>query len=102
MIDIAEPILERICCEAVGKPKLFITVTENGIYAWCKVCHIAHFVSYERLLEAKNKGNKVFCEKDKDTTDLSKFIPSQQQRDLVKEPIAPPREEIVELRSIPC
>ena len=56
----------RITCDAVGRQKLFIEVTKDGLTAWCKICHIAHFVPKEQLRYAWDNTEAIFCEKQRE------------------------------------
>jgi hypothetical protein len=43
---------QPITCDITGRPKKIVSVTNDGIYAWCRLCKTFHFVPREQLLDA--------------------------------------------------
>jgi hypothetical protein len=42
---------QPITCDVTGRPRKIVTVTKDGIYAWCRACKTFHFIPREELLD---------------------------------------------------
>lgn len=58
---------ERVTCSIpgprndYGHAKLLATLTQDGIWVWCKHCRDIHFVSRERCIAAWERGESMKC-----------------------------------------
>lgn len=60
---------ERITCAAPindMRPKLFATLTQEGLYCWCKYHKKAHLISREKCMEFWSRGESVQCQPGQD------------------------------------
>lgn len=47
-----------------GKKKLFVRVTQDGLFCWCKTCQQAHFLPRAEVMAAWERGESVQCTED--------------------------------------
>lgn len=52
------PTERRITCEVIGRPKLLATITPEGIWSWCRICHCAHIIPRAVVMAVWSEGER--------------------------------------------